>query len=114
MGAKGQEQGRNWCGTCASVLASLESEASDSSTPTGLQRLLAHTIEHAKEAGQVPRSAHGELIVAVSTSSEGGISLVIQEEPPVPAAVRRQAEMAFSRVTKAPKAQSFSLYLLRY
>ena len=95
MGAKGQEQGRNWCGTCASIVASLKSEASDPSTPTGLQRLLAHTIEHAKEAGQVPRSAHGELIVAVSTSSEGGISLVIQEAPPVPAAVRSQAEMAF-------------------
>jgi hypothetical protein len=114
MGAREQEQGRNWCDTCASILASLESEALDPSTPTGGQRLLAHTIEHAKEAGQIPRSVHGELIVAISTTSEGGISLVIQEEPPVPAAVRRQAEMAFSRVTKAPKAQSFSLYVMRY
>lgn len=114
MGAKGQEQGRNWCGTCASILASLESEASDPSTPTGLQRLLAHTIEHGREAGQVPRSVHGELVVAVSTTSEGGISLVIQEEPPVPTAVHRQAEVAFSSITYAPKAQSFNLYLLRY
>ena len=114
MGAKGQEQGHNWCGTCASILTSLESETSDPSTPSGLQRLLAHTIEHAKEAGQIPPTVRGELIVAVSTTSEGGISLVIQEDPPVPTAVRRQAEVAFSRVTKAPNAQSFSLYLLRY
>lgn len=116
MGAFDHAQPQAWCGTCASILANLESEvsSSDPSTPMGLQELLAHTIEHAKEAGRIPRTVHGELILAVSTTSEGDISLVVQEDPPVPPAVRRTAEIAFSRITKAPKAQSFSLYLLRY
>ena len=102
-----------WCGLCASS-ATHRQEPFAPYSPQGLQAILIDAVAVAVRTRQVPADLHGELILEVTTTTDGVLSTVILREPPVPDSIRGLAEAAFSYVTQAPAARSVSAYVLRY
>jgi len=87
--------------------------------PLVLQDAVAQAVAAARADGHLPPDLHGTFVILLQITAEGTVAeLSVQDDPPVPPAVRAVAETALRdaiRNTRGiPKALTYSYYSLTF